>query len=77
MYPMKTTAFLYVTPMMLLVACFKKKTTKNTNKANMPNDYYEIKAIIPGQWYGPLAKFLALQADDLSSFSESYGGNDS
>lgn len=43
----------------------------------MPNDYYGIKAIIPGQWYGPLAKFLALQDDDLSSFSESYGGNDS
>lgn len=77
MYPLKTTAFLYVTPTQLLVACFKKKQLKTLIKQNMPNDYYGIKAILPGQWYGPAAKVLALQADDLSSFSESCSGNDS
>lgn len=58
MYPLKTTAFLYVTLMKLLVACFKEKQLKTVIKKNMLNDYYGIKAILPGQWYGPVGKVL-------------------
>lgn len=59
MYPLKTTAFLYVTLTKLLVACFKKKKQlKTVIKKNMLNDYYGIKAILPGQWYGPVGKVL-------------------
>lgn len=58
MYPLKTTAFLYVTLTKLLVACFNKKQLKTVIKQNLLNDYFGIKAILPGQWYGPVGRVL-------------------
>lgn len=58
MYPLKTTAFLYVTLMKLLVACLNKKQLKTVIKQNMLNDCFGIKAILPGQWYGPVGRVL-------------------
>lgn len=58
--PLKNHSFLIRYPHEAL-SCLplkKKKQLKTVIKKNMLNDYYGIKAILPGQWYGPVGKVL-------------------